>query len=87
MKGVKEIVSNGSKWAGQKPDSIGILLDRLMKYEMEDWSLTGTNPKEGTRKYFGNFKEISGVFNIYVELDSEADNALMRAFRRNRRMF
>jgi hypothetical protein len=37
-------MSNGSKWAGEAPDNIEILLDVLARYELEPWASYTDNP-------------------------------------------
>ena len=77
------IHSNGSKWAGEKPDTIDMLIERLNKYTIEErffhsfWAGQGKDRKQyqhcpisesnGKTWFFGNFEEISGVFRIETD--------------------
>lgn len=79
MNTVTEILSNGSKWYGQKPDTIEDFLHNLKQYPLDpifesygDF-VTLYNPikwTESNRKYkgfyviFGNFLHGAGVFRI-----------------------
>ena len=73
------IHSNGSKWAGESPDSINTLIERLSKYTIEDRFFCKFKERFNSKKkhvlcpiskvdgryiFFGNFVEISGVFRI-----------------------
>lgn len=72
------IHSNGSKWAGETPDSIEKLIEVLGAYDLNlrDFSRNGflsfiNDNGYGNRDYeehevnlFGNFNKISHVFNI-----------------------
>jgi hypothetical protein len=73
------IHSNGSKWAGEQPDSIDILIERLSIYTIEDrffckfkerynstqkHVICPISKVDGNYMFFGNFEEISGVFRI-----------------------
>lgn len=64
------IHSNGSKWAGQEPDSIETLLE-VLKREPLDRSFEAygnfayaNESLPGTTRFFGNFLHISHVFSI-----------------------
>lgn len=59
------VLSNGSKWAGEEPDSIEVLCDRLREYALDPWlaPFIGTMP-DGATRFFGNFWEIAGAFHI-----------------------
>ena len=68
-----QIISNGSKWAGQAPDPIELLLERLSQYPLDPVFLCnrgeGTpyqNATEGSDlvTFAGNFTTFSGVFRI-----------------------
>ena len=77
-----EIISNGSKWNGEKPDSIDILIEVLKDYALDpmfeecgdfvNHNPTWLNP-EAKEKYkncteiFGNFLTLSHVFNIITD--------------------
>ena len=74
-----EIQSNGSKWAGQEPDNIEVLLEMLAKepldrtyedcfyYPLEDDFRKRHNYPEGTIAFSGNFFKYSHVFNIRTD--------------------
>ena len=76
------IVSNGSKWASQEPDTLETLEDRLKTYELEDWSYTKTN-KNGGVEFFGNFKRLSHVFDVII-YDQKQVTKFRRMFYKNR---
>ncbi|MDP9192343.1 MAG: hypothetical protein M3P06_11650 [Acidobacteriota bacterium] len=85
------IRSNGSKWAGDSPDSIAKLLEVLEQEPLdptfEDYGNFYTderNPEgwgEQTR-FFGNFFNLSHVFNITSD-DEDVVRPLKFAIRRN----
>ena len=76
-----EIQSNGSKWLGQEPDNIEVLLEVLAKepldktfedygnfYEpLEDAFCQRCGYPLGTINFFGNFFKLSHVFNIRTD--------------------
>ena len=77
-----EICSNGSKWAGQKPDTIEELIKVLNTYTLDpsfekygnfinnnpQWLKPEYNEKyKGCIKFFGNFAEYSHVFYIITD--------------------
>lgn len=77
------IISNGSKFAGQKPDSVETLFRRLQKYTLEPslapHAARAQGPHldtyfmpDGTLHARGNFREVSAGFSI---LTSNADLA------------
>ena len=62
------IHSNGSKWAGQEPDTIERLLETLAEHPLDcarfkrfQYPVPG---RPGTVRFWGNFKHVSHVFNI-----------------------
>ena len=62
------IMSNGSKWAGEEPDSVETLLEVLRSETLdprfeEHGSIT-TRTSHGRVRIFGNFLTLSHVFNI-----------------------
>jgi hypothetical protein len=63
-----EVQSNGSKWAGQKPDTIQKLLEVLDTHALDRTFEAFGNfvePLEtGGVSFFGNFQEVSHVFSI-----------------------
>jgi len=73
------IISNGSKWNGQKPDSISKLLEVLKDNTIEEMFFGKSiiphsegkkfvscpiRKEKGIYYFFGNFEEVSHVFNI-----------------------
>ena len=85
MKDVMRVISNGNKNGNEAPDPIELLIDRLWKHPLEDSSQTFR--KDEARVYWGNFKDVSAVFNIEVRAGSSLDKMLMSLFRRNRRVW
>ncbi len=70
------IHSNGSKWMGESPDSLDKLKERLNKnrLNLKDFAKCGFvswNDKGDIIKLFGNFTDISGVFNIEGDSDNK----------------
>lgn len=66
-----KIYSNGSKWAGEKPDSIGKLKERLKNYPLdstfEKYGNFAFKERKGNYHLFGNFKTLSAIFNIETD--------------------
>lgn len=79
-----EIISNGSKWVGQSPDTIDTLLEVLSKHTLDprferygDFVRADTpdiyirdghsQVIPGAVRFFGNFIDISHVFNIRTD--------------------
>jgi hypothetical protein len=59
------IISNGSKWAGEKPDSIGKLMSVLKSKCIDSRMFSSDRPDcFGYGAIRGNFVEVSHVFNI-----------------------
>jgi hypothetical protein len=92
-----EVISNGSKWYGQKPDSVEELLNVLNKYALDPMfeeygNFINHNPNwlkkesaekyKGCTKFFGNFSEVSHVFDIITD-EPEVITALEMAIKRN----
>lgn len=103
------IISNGSKWAGQEPDSIEDLIKVLEEYTIDErffakygvdrdgrytsnedsiYEYKNHNPinnrtLEGFYLFFGNFEEISHVFNIETN-DKEVIDKLVKAIKANK---
>jgi hypothetical protein len=92
-----EIISNGSKWAGQKLDTIEELLNVLNKYSLDPsfeqhGNFVNNNPQwikpeakekyKGCTKFFGNFATYSHVFDIITD-EPEVIEALTEAIKRN----
>jgi hypothetical protein len=73
-----KIQSNGSKWAGEAPDTLEVLLD-VLKTETLDptfeqyggffYRLPGDERYDGEYHAFGNFLTVSHVFSIYGTLE------------------
>jgi hypothetical protein len=67
------IRSNGSKWAGEKPDNLQALEKRLKKHPVADFTgVYGLQRGLAKVKYpswqiVGNFKTVSAVFNVYTD--------------------
>lgn len=77
-----EILSNGSKWYGQKPDTLEQLIDVLgeyaldptfekygnfvMEYKPLKWTEKNSQYK-GCASFFGNFYSLSHVFRIITD--------------------
>ncbi len=61
------IHSNGSKWAGQAPDPIELLEERLRTETLdptfEDYGCF-VSEREGMTRFWGNFLTVSAVFQI-----------------------
>ena len=73
-----KIVSNGSKWAGEQPDSIEQLIKVLEQYPLDPTfekygNFIVSNPNKIDHKYagctvfFGNFYSYSHFFNIVTD--------------------
>lgn len=80
------IESNGSKWFGQAPDDIPTLLGVLNdpQYTLETW--TGNPVRKvspGVATFFGNFREVSHVFNITTD-EPTVIRDMVAAIRANR---
>lgn len=72
------IISNGSKWGGERPDTIAKLITVLSSHKLEErffrkcWGnhnkkwfvLCPISKKDGVYQFLGNFEAISHVFNI-----------------------
>jgi len=62
------IISNGSKWAGEEPDSLETLLEVLRSETLdprfEEYGSFVTRTNDGKVRIFGNFLTVSHVFNI-----------------------
>lgn len=83
------IHSNGSKWAGQEPDSIATLLEVLASTPLDptfekygDFAYNAET-HDGTVRFFGNFYLVSHVFRIDSN-DPEVCDALFAAIRANK---
>ncbi len=75
---ITEILSNGSKWSGQEPDSIDQLIEVLKTNDLdlrsfaafgfisfeEDNGYMGRDFEEHNIRIHGNFVKLSHVFNI-----------------------
>lgn len=81
------ITSNGSKWAGEPPDSVETLLAVLARHTLDPRFETFGNfvQREAAGvSFFGNFLDLSHVFNITTN-DPAVWKPLVRAIRRNQR--
>ena len=93
-----EIQSNGSKWFGQKPDTIEELIEVLNTYALDPTfedcgNFYNPNPQylkkeyaekyKGCSSFFGNFAEISHVFNITTD-EPEIIRRLVEAINNNK---
>ena len=84
-----KIVSNGSKWAGEQPDSVEILLDILKTHKLREYFARIENDAYFKRqvnlpaefRVSGNFEDISHIFDIRGTL--EEMRPLMKAFKAN----
>ena len=84
-----KITSNGSKWAGQQPDTVEALLDVLKSHKLSEHFARIENDAYFMRKLnlptefrvSGNFEDISHVFDIRGTL--EEMRPLMKAFKEN----
>lgn len=61
------IISNGSKWAGEDPDPIEKLYERLEKFTLREFSSWTYMPASKTHLFHGNFDELSAVFQIETD--------------------
>lgn len=80
-----EVISNGSKWAGEKPDTIEDLLNVLDKYVLDPTFESYGNfiiKSNNSVKFFGNFLTLSHVFNIVTD-ELEIINKLSHAINQN----
>lgn len=81
-----EVQSNGSKWAGQKADPIQKLFKVLEEYALDRTFEAFSNFVEtletGEVSFFGNFQELSHVFNI-TTTDEKLIARLTQALRAN----
>jgi hypothetical protein len=71
-----EIISNGSKWAGEQPDSIADLLEVLagpyvLDRTFEEYGDFIYRNEDGKWRAWGNFLELSHVFNILADTREE----------------
>jgi len=83
------VVSNGSKWAGEEPDTVADLLDVLKREPLDptferygNFRLASALP--GGRRFWGNFFRVSHVFDIDTN-DPETVRAIHCAIIRNKR--
>lgn len=89
-----EIISNGSKWAGEAPDPIEDLIERLKEHPLH-WAICryGVMTREhrfaghtmpATWRFHGNFLTISAVFQVCTT-DRELARTLARLILANTR--
>lgn len=87
-----KIESNGSKWAGEEPDTIDVLLDVLKHYPLDKHFEEYGNfvikapgkPNKLVIRFFGNFFNLSHVFEIETD-DSNVIKLLTDAIRDNQK--
>lgn len=78
-----EILSNGSKWAGEAPDPIEVLFDRLEKNTLlRRFSPFIHDQGLGRFSFRGNFIDVSHNFNIQTN-DPAVIDQMTRAIRKN----
>ena len=77
-----EIISNGSKWMGEEPDTLEVLHARLATNKLEDWSQWTYFPETKVHLFHGNFIDISHVFAIETD-DREIIEQLQTAIKLN----
>lgn len=79
------IASNGSKWAGEAPDTVEQLIEVLGSgHALDSARFNGfVHPQpDGSVQFFGNFADLSHVFNITTD-DPEVIDALSKAIAAN----
>jgi len=79
------IHSNGSKWAGEEPNSLETLFENLERYTLdsvfEDYG-NFAHMVAGRAYFFGNFADLSGVFRLDTN-DPALIKRLTKAIRAN----
>lgn len=63
------ITSNGSKWLGQPPDPPKRLIEVFGLHKPLPWSHAEYDRVSDTIRLFGNFEDVSHVFNICGSLN------------------
>lgn len=78
------IISCGSKWAGQDPDDLETLLEVLARHPLESVfaPFLQTDPETGRTTFQGNFRTISHCFHIETD-DAPVVASLAAAIIRN----
>ena len=81
------IISNGSKWAGEDPDTIETLLDVLKEYKLDYRCRPfierfNVCPCGEVYHFSGNFKNLSHVFSINTN-NKELSKTIMSAISEN----
>lgn len=83
------IHSNGSRWAGEKPAPLSELFealdDHVLDPTFERYGNFVYELPDGATRFWGNFTELSHVFEIDVEDDEMIVYALTEAIRANQR--
>lgn len=81
------IHSNGSKWNGQEPGTVDVLIDVLGKWRLDKERFRRFTQRQsnGAVRFFGNFMRLSHVFDIETN-DADVISRLMRAIRNNGRV-
>jgi len=82
------IISNGSKWFGEQPDTVekllAVLKENMLDPQFSEYGNFITPEGYGTVRFFGNFHKLSHVFNIRTD-DPKVIAKLTRAIRENLR--
>lgn len=83
------INSNGSKWGGESPDTIEKLIEVLRNHPLDRsferfGNFVSKDSKTGSVSLFGNFENLSHVFNITADTRQEVD-AVIKAIRANQK--
>ena len=86
------ILSNGSKWAGEKPDGLDLLETRLREYPLDNLRFKDCGnfayKRAGVYYLFGNFRTLSAGFNIEMgEEDRKTFEHFRRLIRANQKKF
>lgn len=81
------VISNGSKWAGELPDSIEVLCDVLKREPLnplfeEYGNFIIAEDDSATVRFWGNFLNLSHVFEIDTD-DSQLIDTLTALIREN----
>ena len=76
--GLLSIEANGSKWAGDDPDPIEMLIDRLSTLELDSHFAYYSRDAHGVTSFNGNFANVSAVYRVSVTTGSPLDLLLTR---------
>jgi len=85
-----EIISNGSKWAGERPDTIDELLTVLEKHPLDRvfegyGNFIHESNLDNIVHFWGNFQKLSHVFNVRTDKQGVIE-ILTQAIRQNQTM-